>query len=46
MDDHRTAKLWLLEHGNVEHSPPVHRLWQIQGQGLVDWVLLRSVRTS
>ena len=44
MDDHRTAKLWLPEHGSVGHSPPVHRLRQIRG--LVNGALLRSVRTS
>ena len=43
MDDHRTAKLWFPEHGSVGHSPQVHWLRQIQG--LVDRVLLTSVRT-
>ena len=43
MDDHRTAKLWLPEHGSIGHSPPVHWLQQIQGL-VVDQALLRSVR--
>ena len=42
MDDHRTAKLWLPEHGNVGRSPPVHQLRQTEGL-VVGGVLLRSV---
>ena len=45
MDDLRTAKLWLPEHGSIGHSLPVHWLWQIQGL-VVDQALLRSVRKS
>ena len=42
MDDHRTAKLWLPEHGSVGRSPPVHRLRNTEGL-TVGGVLLRSV---
>jgi len=42
MDDHRTAKLWFPEQKSVGRSPQVH--WLRQSQGLVDRVLLTSVR--